>query len=331
MLDPLNLKNFPKALLAVLLLGACPCDKPAAPPPLPKLPAHWLAQVNGEVLLLGDMERELAVGVWGEEEEMAKPSLSPELLLEELIYKTLLLQEAKRQQLFPNEAQVKQHIQVLMAGFLEHMAQAQVDTQGFRMAHLEKITAEQMAIEALLSKEVFERIAITEEELRSFYEDNAELFFAPAEIEASQIVVKTQQEANKLLRLLRAGRSFEKLARQYSIAPEAENGGKLGRFGKNVMPSPLDETLFSMRANEVSNAIPSPFGWHLFWVHKKFRPQRIPFNKVRKSIEARLISEYGTQMKADFLKKLKSQAHIEINHALLAATWPSKRASEETP
>jgi len=323
----LNRINFRKAIGALLLLGACTCDKPAAPPlPSPKLPAHWLARVNGEVLVLGDLERELAIGFGSAEGEVAKPPISPEVLLEALIHKTLLLQEAKRQQLFPNEAQVKQHIQVLMSGSLGDRVQHQVDTANF-----EKITAEQMAIEALLSEEVFARIAITEKELHGFYESNAELFFAPAEIEASQILVKTQQEANKLLRLLRAGHPFGKLARQYSIAPEAENGGKLGRFGKNVMPSPLDEALFAMRANEVSNAIPSPFGWHLFWVHQKFRPQRTPFVKVRKLIEAKLVSEYGTQMKADFLRKLKSQSHIEINPTLLAATWPDKRASEETP
>jgi len=330
---PLKLKNLSKAVFLLLLLGACTCDKPtASSPPPKKLPANWLAQVNDTVLMREDIEEELTVGFGGSETQLDKSSLSLEALLGELIDKTLLLQEAKRRQLFPSENQVRQHVQMLMSGFLENMAENPMEAQGFHMAHFEKITAQQMAIEALLYEEVFARIAVTEEELRSFYKNNAELFSAPEEIEASQILVKTQQEANKLLRLLRAGQAFEKLARQYSIAPEAENGGSLGRFGKNVMPAPMDETLFSMRANEISSPIPSPFGWHLFWVQKKFRPRLSPFGRVRKSIEAKLISERGTHMKAEFLEKLKSQAHIQINHAFVnLATWPTKHANEETP
>jgi hypothetical protein len=329
----LSLKTFFKLAPTFMLVGACTCDKPSvSQPPVKKLPAHWLAQVNDTVLLRADIEHELTVAFEGSETPMDKSSLSLEALLWERIDKTLLLQEANQRQLFPSETQVKQHVQVLMSGLLENMAEHPVETPGFDMAHFEKITAQQMAMEALLYEEVFARVAVTEEELRSFYKNNSELFLSSAEIEASQIVVKTQQEANKLLRLLRAGQPFEKLARQYSIAPEAESGGSLGRFGKNVMPAPMDETLFSMRANEISNPIPSPFGWHIFWVKKKFRPRQIPFGRVRKSIEARLISEHGAHMKAAFLEKLRSQAHIQINHALVnSATWPTKHASEEAP
>jgi parvulin-like peptidyl-prolyl isomerase len=326
----LNLKKY---ALALSLLGACTCDKPTpSPPPPQKLSANWLAQVNDTVLFQEDIEHELAAVLEGSETHVDKSSLSLEVLLGELIDKTLLLQEASRRQLFPNEAQVKQHVQVLVSDFLETMAENPADAQEFNVAHFEKITAEQMAVEALLYEEVFARIAITEEELRNFYKNNSELFLAPEEIEASQIVVKTQQEANKLLRLLSVGQPFEKLAQQYSIAPEAEDGGSLGRFGKNVMPAPMDETLFSMRANEISNPVPSPFGWHLFWVKKKFRPRVVPFSRVRKSIEAKLISERGAQMKTAFLEKLRSQSLIQTNDAFVnAAHWPTKHASEETP
>ena len=326
MLFPLHLKKFLTLAWVLLLLGACTCNAPSvSQPPPQKLPAHWLAQVNDTVLSREDIANELALAFEGAE---AFP-LSWEVLLGELIDKTLLLQEASRRQLFPSEAQVKQHVQVLMSGLPENMEESPVQMPGFHMAHFEKITAQQMAIEALLYEEVFARIAVTEEELRSFYKNNLELFAAPAEIEASQIVVATQQEANKLLRLLRAGQPFEKLAQQYSIAPEAENGGNLGRFGKNVMPSPMDEALFSMRANEISNPIPSPFGWHLFWVKKQFRPRVASFSKVRKSIETRLVSEHGARMKAEFIEKLRSQAHIQINSNFPTGT--GKHANEDAP
>jgi len=329
----LNLKKFLKVASVLMLCGSCTCDKPSvSQPPPQKLPPHWLAQVNDTVLSREDVEHELALAFEGSEPHMGKSSLSLEVLLGELIDKTLLLQEANRRQLFPSETQVKQHAQVLMSGLLENIVENPEQPPDFTMANFEKIIAQQMAIEALLYEEVFARVAVTEEELRSFYKNNSELFLASEEIEASQIVVTTQQEALRLLRLLRAGQPFDKLARQYSIAPEAENGGSLGRFGKNVMPAPMDETLFSMRANEISNPVPSPFGWHLFWVKKKFRPRLLPFSRVRKSIETRLVSERGTHMKAEFLEKLRSQAHIQINEAFVnTALWPTKHASEEAP
>jgi len=333
MFCPLHLKKCWQVAGVLVLLGACTCEKPPVlQPPPKKLSSHWLAQVNEAVLSREDIEGEVARAFESAEPPVGKSALSLEVLLWELIDKTLLLQEAQRRQLFPSEAQVQQHVHMLMSGLLGNMVENPLEAQGFDRVHFEKATAQHMAIEALLYEEVFARVAVTEEELRSFYKNNSELFLAPEEIEASQIVVTTQQEANKLLRLLRAGQPFEKLARQHSIAPEAEEGGSLGRFGKNVMPSPMDEALFSMRANEISNPVPSPFGWHLFWVKKKFRPRLQPFSQVRKSIEARLVAERGAHMKAEFLEKLKSQAHIQINEAFVkSATWPGKHVSEEAP
>ena len=55
------------------------------------------------------------------------------------------------------------------------------------------------------------------------------------QVQASHILVKTEAEANDLLNKIKAGDSFEALAKTYSQCPSGKRGGDLGYFGKGRM------------------------------------------------------------------------------------------------
>ena len=89
----------------------------------------------------------------------------------------------------------------------------------------------------------------------------------PSKINASHILVKTEQEANTALYDVTHGKSFEDVARNVSICPSARKGGNLGWFGKNQMVKEFENAAFSLRKDEISTPVKTQFGWHVIKVN----------------------------------------------------------------
>ena len=91
------------------------------------------------------------------------------------------------------------------------------------------------------------------------------------EVRASHILVKTKEEAEKLLeeeaeKLLdeiKGGKSFAEAAQENSLCPSGSAGGDLGYFGRGMMVKPFEDAAFNMEVGEVSDPVQTQFGWHL--------------------------------------------------------------------
>ena len=84
------------------------------------------------------------------------------------------------------------------------------------------------------------------------------------EIRASHILVKTKEEADKLLNEIKSGKDFAEIASEVSLCPSGRDGGDLGFFGHGVMVKPFDEAAFSLaEIGDVSEPVETQFGWHL--------------------------------------------------------------------
>lgn len=80
---------------------------------------------------------------------------------------------------------------------------------------------------------------------------------------ARHILVKTKEEADKLLVQLNQGADFSKLALKHSQCPSKKNGGSLGEFNRGEMVKAFDETVFKGPLLKVQGPIKTRFGYHL--------------------------------------------------------------------
>ncbi len=85
------------------------------------------------------------------------------------------------------------------------------------------------------------------------------------EIKASHILVKTEEEAEKLYQEIKAGSSFEDAAKKYSLCPSGYSGGDLGYFSRGMMVKPFEDAAFSLNVGEMSKPVQTQFGWHLIY------------------------------------------------------------------
>ncbi len=85
----------------------------------------------------------------------------------------------------------------------------------------------------------------------------------PNKVNASHILVKTEQEAWALLTYMKQGKSFEELAKERSMCPSGKKGGSLGWFTRGKMVKEFETAAFSGKMGAVVGPIKTEFGWHL--------------------------------------------------------------------
>ena len=131
----------------------------------------------------------------------------------------------------------------------------------------------------------------------NIYQANATKFEKPAQTRARHILLanngpESLQKAKDLLAQLRAGASFEDLAKANSIDPgSAARGGDLGFFGPGRMVRPFEDAVNALqKPGDLSEPVLSQFGYHIIRLEERRAAGRRPYAEVAPELlrEARL-------------------------------------------
>lgn len=163
--------------------------------------------------------------------------------------------------------------------FLQQLAESQWGNLAAYRADLQERKRRELLGQAYLDRNRgdVEPPEIGDEEVRAYWEENREAFGTrPETITFEEIPVQVtpddedveeaRQEAERVLSELRAGKSFEAAARQYSDDATAERGGDLGWFGRGQMVEPFEQAAFAADPGELVGPIRTPFGFHVLQV-----------------------------------------------------------------
>jgi foldase protein PrsA len=144
---------------------------------------------------------------------------------------------------------------------------------------------ENIKLNLSMKKLVGSDIVVTDEEIAEFYTANAAIFNKAEQVNASHILVETEEIAKEVLGKLDAGETFEDLAKEYSSDGSAANGGNLGFFGRGQMVESFDEAAFSLPIGEISEPIKSNFGYHIIKVLEKTEATEGSLEKNKEEIK----------------------------------------------
>ena len=104
----------------------------------------------------------------------------------------------------------------------------------------------------------------TDEEIEKYYNEHKEAFDNAESIRVMHILVKTEEGAQEILKMLEEGEKFDVLANEYSICPTAPGGGDLGYFKRNEMAPEFDDAAFKLKKpREISPIVKTQFGYHI--------------------------------------------------------------------
>ena len=80
---------------------------------------------------------------------------------------------------------------------------------------------------------------------------------------ARHILVKSEEECNKLKAEIEGGADFAEVAAKHSLCPSGQQGGELGEFSPGQMVKEFDTVVFSDEVGVVHGPVQTQFGYHL--------------------------------------------------------------------
>ena len=283
-----------------------------------------LATVSGSPIYVDELERELKRFHGGsDDDEAGLPSQTSDdaqkrAILDMLIDRRLLARAAEAENVIVGTDEVDRAYDNLRQGWRDDEFGDLLQKKDMTPAELKAEVRDLLVIRKYFHDHVYSRVAVTDAEIEAYLIKNPSLNVAPDQVHARQIIVKTEEDAKRVLQELKAGKPFEELAMRESISPEAKNGGDLGFFAHGEMPKVIDEACFALAANQVSAVIPSEYGFHVFKVleHRPAAPR--PIEKVRDDVESRLRKDKERDAQAAKIAELRSKSQIVVREEQLS-------------
>ena len=282
-----------------------------------------LATVNGEKITQQQLSKEIGLLPQQYTAMLSKEQLE-KAILDQLVIKKLLLQEAEKQKITVSDDELNLAIDNFLqsSGITKEDFIQRLNQQGSTLDQVKSLYKEQLLINKLLSQQAFANINFPEQQLQQYYDQNKQDLM---QLRASHILIcyktalfcekeRTEDEAQKtaaeLLNKIKAGESFDSLAKQYSDDPSANNGGDLGWFGKGDMVLQFEEASLKLSKDEVSPIVKTQFGFHII----KLISKNESFADLKQLIVDRLSTEQKQTAAKQYVDNLKSTAKIEYKN-----------------
>jgi len=175
-----------------------------------------------------------------------------------------------------------------------------------------------LKVQKYLLANVYKDIGVSDAEVAQFYESHLTEFRKTEEIRLFQIMVKDRDKLLKVRQeLMNQPSRFEEVARLESISPEAANGGAMGFFEKGMLPQEMEGVVFSLKINEISPIVESPYGFHLFKITQKRKARMLLLANVKDEIKNKMLSAKLTQAYQEFLAGLKTEVAVQLHYGNL--------------
>jgi peptidyl-prolyl cis-trans isomerase C len=288
-----------------------------------------VAVVNASVITQEDFDNEMS-RIQRQLLSMGKPPTDSQLsairkqVLENLINVELLYQQSQKEGIKVDEAAINQQLSTLKGRFTsEAEFTAALGKMNMSEAALKSRLKREMAIQQFIEKEFAQKVTVSEEEIKAYYDGHPDSFKQPEQVQASHILIKVdpqmdesqKAEARKKLegvkQKLQKGEDFVSLAKEFSQCPSSSKGGDLGYFRRGQMVKPFEEAAFALKPGEVSDIVETRFGYHLIKVIDKKPETTIAYHLVKDRLEHHLKEKKVQEEAGLYAEKLKENAKVE--------------------
>lgn len=268
-----------------------PAPRPETRPAAPDASAQHLdgiaAVVNDDVVLQSDVEEQVYLFVMRNQlrPDSAEVDTLRRQVLDEMINEKLIVAEAKRQGLVVSDAEVGREVEKAIAdarerlgpnGFREQLAKENMTEEQLRAKYRDDARRQQLV--QRMVQHALPRKPVPQAEAEAYFKANPGRFpLAPGQVRLSVIQIPVtpdsaadaaaRDRALEVRKRILGGERFAKVAADVSDdAGSSKAGGDLGFFPRGTMEPALEQAAFSLKLDEVSEPVHSPYGWHLIQV-----------------------------------------------------------------
>jgi parvulin-like peptidyl-prolyl isomerase len=234
-------------------------------------------------------------------------------VLDQLIERTLILQEARRTGRLASDAAVEDRLRQIAQAFPspEEFDRA-LQQQGVSRAELRDRVRFELTVRRILDD--LRVPAPTDQEARAYFQAHREAFDEPERVRVRHVLLRTEPEARVALARLRAGESFAQVAKELSQDPGTrDRGGEVGLVAPGQTVPEFEQVAFRLKPGELSEPVRTSFGYHIVQVTEKLPAKKATWEGVRQQVLELLRENKRREAFEAWVKELRGRAKIAVH------------------
>lgn len=331
---------------------AQPDAEPVTPKTAPKTPAkaapkkpattgegkvveEIIARVNNEIITSSELEKAKAAaaedaqqqcnGRCTQEQLQVATEDAQKFALRDLIDQSLLAQRGKDMGISVEADVVKQLDQIRIKNNLPDLdaLEKAVSQQGLNWEDFKTNIRNRILTREVIGREVGSHITIGRDDMKKYYEEHKSEFERPEQVALSAIELTTagkkdvevadlKKKAESILQRIKDGEDFAVLAKKFSDGSTAQDGGYLGQYKRGELSKELEDKVFGMNRNQLTDVIETKQGFLILKVMERYEAGIQPYEKVENEINEKLYSERMEPALREYLKTLREQSYVVI-------------------
>jgi peptidyl-prolyl cis-trans isomerase SurA len=290
-----------------------------------------VALVGDDIVLQSEVEDRAAplmaeiAAIANPTEREARTNAIRREVLERLIDDQLLAQQATELKLTVGNDEIDRAIEQIKRDYslTDEQLKDELRKQGLSMATYRQNTKKEILKYRVINIAVGSKINVGDSEVQSYYDRHmksanvqmraSHIFIAIPEGADNATVVEREKLARSLLARAQQGEDFAKLAREYSEdAGTRAEGGDLGFIGRDILPKPIEELVFSMHVGDIRGPVRADRGYHVIKLVDKRIKDAKPLAEVQDDIRIRLRQREMERQTKIYLGDLRKKILVDV-------------------
>ncbi|MFU8804278.1 MAG: peptidylprolyl isomerase [Bradymonadaceae bacterium] len=304
-----------------------------APPAQAAIIDRIVAHINEDIVTFHEL-RQAATPY------LLQQGMSPEILedrskrdgilkevLEELIDRRLLLQEAEKLDLRIAEEEIDQWLAYTrqQQGMSEADFRAMIEQYGIDYKSYREVIRENLLKIRMVNVRVGSQVNISENEVdaeyrKRFGQSELDMYITvshilfPPESNSPEHVTAAREKAEAVRARLEAGEDFAEVARAESEGPGADKGGSLGTFKRGQLDGEFERVAFEIPVGEMSGVVQTRFGFHIIKVTEVEERGSADLIQRKAQLRAELQQAAVERQLEIYIQNLRNRAFVKVSY-----------------
>src|SRR5580658_2785959 len=329
-----------------------PAKKPAVSATEGKVVEEIVARVNNEVITRSEFDHAKVTAAEDAKQDCLN-RCTPEQLktliedsqknaLRDLIDQSLLVQRAKDMGISVEPEVIKQLDQIRIENKLPSMEALEEAVSGQKMnwEDFKNNIRNGLLTKKVIGSEVGSHINVTKEETQKYYDEHKQEFVRPEQVALRSIEVNTagkeeseiadlKKKAETARKRVLDGEDFGEIAKRYSDGSTAKQGGYLGTYKRGELSKELEDTVFKMKRNDLTEVMETKQGFLVMQVMEHYDEGEQTLSKVENEINEKLYEQRLEPALREYLKTLREESYVVIKPGYQDAAGGSNSEIQE--
>ena len=209
-------------------------------------------------------------------------------------------------------------------------------SEGLTEADLRRNIERGALIQQVQQADVMEKISVTEEEIRGYYDAHKQEFTTAAEVMLREVLIPiptserginvaedeaARAKAEDVRKRLLEGEPFPKLAAEVSAASSKANGGLIGPYKVDELAEEFRKKLQTLKVGDITEVMAGTRGYQILKLESRSETKILPLDDARPAVSRKVAEQKARGDTLKYLEKLRSQAKIDFRNKELEKAY----------